>query len=45
MQRNRIYRDEEKESLERFQHACEGNGQRVSVGLETVPVTFAGGKP
>jgi len=42
MQRNRIYRDEEKESLERFQHACEGNGQ--SGALETVPVTIAGGK-
>lgn len=25
-QRNRMYRDAEKESLERFQHACEGNG-------------------
>jgi ferredoxin/flavodoxin---NADP+ reductase len=48
MQRNRMYRDAEKESLERFQHACEGNGQggacRSEVA-ETAPVTVAGGKP
>src|SRR5208283_2594311 len=27
MQRNRMYRDAEKESLERFQRACEGDGE------------------
>jgi len=47
MQRNRMYRDAEKESLERFQQACEGNGQsgacRSGVA-ETAPVTIAGGK-
>jgi ferredoxin--NADP+ reductase len=44
MQRNRMYRDAEKESLERFQHACEGNGQSGSGVAETAPVTIAGGK-
>ncbi len=47
-QRNRMYREAEKESLERFQHACEGDGQsgacRSGVA-ETAPVTIAGGKP
>jgi ferredoxin/flavodoxin---NADP+ reductase len=48
MQRNRMYRDAEKESLERFQHACEGLGQGgtcKSGAAETAPVTVAGGKP
>lgn len=44
-QRNRMYRDAEKESLERFQHACEGNGQSGNDVAETAPVTSAGGKP
>lgn len=44
-QRNRMYRDAEKESLERFQHACEGNGQSGNDAAETVPVTSAGGRP
>ncbi len=47
MQRNRMYRDAEKESLERFQHACEGNGQSGacrSEVAETAPVVIAGGK-
>jgi len=38
MQRNRMYRDAEKESLERFQHACEGGAENAA------PVTIAGGK-
>ena len=45
MQRNRMYRDAEKESLERFQHACEGNGQSGNDVAETAPVTSAGGRP
>ncbi len=48
MQRNRMYRDAEKESLERFQHACEGDGQGGTCRsrmAETAPVTIAGGKP
>jgi len=47
MQRNRMYRDAEKESLERFQHACEGNGQSGACGggaESAAPVTIAGGK-
>jgi ferredoxin/flavodoxin---NADP+ reductase len=46
-QRNRMYRDAEKESLERFQHACEGEGQSGSCRsgvAEKAPVTIAGGK-
>ncbi len=38
MQRNRMYRDAEKESLERFQHACEGGAESAA------PVVIAGGK-
>jgi len=38
MQRNRMYRDAEKESLERFQHACEGGAEHEA------PVVIAGGK-
>ena len=46
MQRNRMYRDAEKESLERFQHACEGNGQSGNdAERRSAPVTIAGGKP
>ncbi|HKM80942.1 MAG TPA: sulfide/dihydroorotate dehydrogenase-like FAD/NAD-binding protein [Candidatus Acidoferrum sp.] len=49
MQRNRMYRDAEKESLERFQRACEGdgeNGGKCRSGVaETAPVVIAGGKP
>jgi hypothetical protein len=49
MRRNRMYRDAEKESLERFQHACEGDGQNGgkcrSEVAETAPVAIAGGKP
>ncbi len=49
MQRNRMYRDAEKESLEIFQHACEGDGQNGgkcrSEAAETAPVVIAGGKP
>lgn len=39
MQRNRMYRDAEKESLERFQHACEDGAK------DEAPVVIAGGKP
>jgi ferredoxin--NADP+ reductase len=48
MRRNRMYRDAEKESLERFQHTFEGDGQRGACRselAETAPVTIAGGKP
>jgi ferredoxin--NADP+ reductase len=49
MRRNRMYRDAEKESLERFQHACEGNGENGgtcgSGVAETAPAVIAGGKP
>ena len=48
MQRNRMYRDAEKESLERFQRACADNGQRGACGsgaAESAPATIAGGKP
>ena len=38
MQRNRMYRDAEKESLERYQHACEGGAK------DEAPVVIAGGK-
>lgn len=38
MQRNRMYRDAEKESLERFQHACDGGAENEA------PVVIAGGK-
>ena len=38
MQRNRMYRDAEKESLERFQHGCEGGAESAA------PVVIAGGK-
>src|SRR5271157_4302964 len=47
-QRNRMYRDAEKESLERFQQACEDNGQRGACGSgveHVAPMTIAGGKP
>ena len=47
-QRNRMYRDAERESLERFQHACEGDGQSgtCSNGAENAaPMVIAGGKP
>jgi ferredoxin/flavodoxin---NADP+ reductase len=38
MQRNRMYRDAEKESLERYQHACDGGAESAA------PVVIAGGK-
>ncbi|HXR33951.1 MAG TPA: sulfide/dihydroorotate dehydrogenase-like FAD/NAD-binding protein [Verrucomicrobiae bacterium] len=38
MQRNRMYRDAEKESLERFQHACKSGAENEA------PVVIAGGK-
>ncbi len=45
-QRNRMYRDAEKESLERFQHACEGDGRSGSCRSGVAePTPVVGGKP